>query len=272
MWVWLYGLSISLFLLLKEYDISNGVCLLPLILLCFSAFLEFAFSIFKHNSLNEWQHWVNSGFLFKMSSILLISITLQIYGYISFTTLFIVLGLGVLLLSAIFAMMKGSYMAFSNSPTHLRLAKITSYVATVLTYLFFYGVEYAYMSNWTPLLPFFVSAIAEIYIFTILYKYGIPTIRKEVTTEAAFNRLTYTVCILILLLCAILHYTVITDDKFLYGAAAIAYFIGIIFVLTKSKTKLCKNLDCFDTPKYKNLEDLGTKGIEDGVEISDNKI
>lgn len=35
-----------------------------------------------------------------------------------------------------------------------------------------------------------------------------PTIRKEVTTEAAFNRLTYTVCILILLLCAILHYTV----------------------------------------------------------------
>lgn len=274
MWVWLYGLSISLFLLLKEYGISNGISLLPLIFLSLAALLEFIFSICKHSKLEDWQRWVNSGFLFSLSFVLLVLISLQIYGNISFTTFFVMLALIVLTLSILFAIMKGEYMAFTNSPMHLRIAKIISYIATVLTYLFFYGVEYSYMESWTPLLPFVISSFAEIYIFFMLYQYGIPTIRREVTTKAAVSRLTYTISIQILLLCAILHYTLVNEDKFLYGAAAITYFIGTVLVLLNSKSKLCKNLDCFEKPKYKELDnnDLGTQPIEDGVDNGDNKI
>jgi hypothetical protein len=263
MWVWFFGLSISLFLVLREYDVNNLIALIPLFILSFMAILEFLFRLCKYSKCSQWREWINTGFLADLSVALVVMVSLQIYDVITFNTFYIVLTCIVAFLSLIFVILKGQYTVFTNSPMHLRVANIISYICSVLTYLFFYGVENGELDRWIPLIPFCISVVAEIYIVLSLYR-GIDGIQTNFTTNAALNRLVYMTCIFILLLVCILHYIIETPDVFLYAMAAGIYFIGIVIMGIRSRKKLCKQWDCFEKPKYNQLknEDIN---IEKGV-------
>lgn len=268
MWVWFFGLSISLFLVIREYDVNNLIALIPLMLLSIMAIMEFLFRLCKYRKCSNWREWINTAFLADLSLSLLIMVALQIYDVVSFSTFYILLTCIVAFLSLVFAILKGQYTIFTNSPIHLRVANVISYICSVLTYLFFYGVEYGELENWIPLVPFCISVIAEIYIVITLYR-GIDGIQSDFTTSAAVNRLVYMSCIFILLLVCILHYLLETPDVFLYSTAASIYFIGIIIMTIRSKKKLCKQWDCFEKPKYNQLKNQDIN-IEKGVTNDDD--
>jgi hypothetical protein len=268
MWVWFFGLSISLFLVIREYDVNNLIALIPLFILSSMAVLELLFRLCKYPKCSQWREWINTGFLADLSITLVVMVSLQIYNVISFSTFYIVLTCIVALLSLIFVILRGQYTVFTNSPMNLRVANIISYICSVLTYLFFYGVEYGELENWIPLIPFCISVIAEIYIVLTLYN-GIDGIQSDFSTNAALNRLVYMSCIFILLLVCILHYVLNTPDVFLYSTAAGIYFIGIVIMGIRSRKKICKQWDCFEKPKYNQLKNQDIN-IENGVTNDDD--
>lgn len=253
MWVWLYGLAISVFLILQELDANNVVSLIPLMLLSFVAGLELVFRIIKYPKCSQWEEWLNTGFLFLLSFVLLVLISLQIEDHVSFAVFFISLTISVGIISIFYLLMKGQYTIFVNSPIHLRIGNVISYTATVATYLCFYGVQYNSIESWVPLVPFGISVLAEAYIFWTLYK-GIDGVQDTFTKKFAYDRLSYMVCVSILMVCAILHYTVVSNDLFLYIAAAVVYLIGIGVVVWRSKRNLCRNINCCRKAKYLELK------------------
>lgn len=253
MWVWLYGLAISIFLIFQEIGSNNIISLIPLILLSLLAALELIFRVIKYPKCEQWEEWLNTGFLFSLSFALLLMISLQIENHVSFSTFFVILTITVAILSLLYLVLKGQIAIFVSSPLYLRIGNMISYTSSVATYLCFYGVEYNSIDAWIPLLPFGISVLAEVYIFWTLYK-GIDGVQDSFTKKASFDRLTYMICVSILMICAILHYTVVTDDLFLYSAAAISYFIGICIVLIRSKRLLCRNINCCKKAKYLELK------------------
>ena len=265
MWVWFFGLSISIFLIFRELEFSAGVSLIPLIVLSFFACLEFIFRVFKFPKCSQWREWINTGFLADLSIALVVLVALEVYGVVTFSTFFILLTCVITLLSLLFVILKGNYVVLSNSPIHLRVANIISYICTVLTYLFFYGVEHNSLEKWIPLVPFVLSVVAEIYIVATLYN-GIDGIQTEFTLKTAKSRMVYMSCIFILLLVCIIHYIALTPDIVLYTAASIVYFLGIVAMSIRSRKRLCKNFDCLEKPKYNRLkEEKVDTNIEQGV-------
>ena len=253
MWVWLYGLSISIFLILQELGANNMVSLTPLVVLTLGAALELIFRIVKYPKCDLWPEWLNTGFLFSMSFTLLLLVSLQVERHISFNVFFITLTVIIGLLSALYLMLKGQYTIFANSPMKLRVANGISYTTTVATYLCFYGVEYDSIVSWVPLIPFGICVISEMYIFWTLYN-GIDELEETFTKRAAMDRLAYMVCVSILMVCAILHYASVVKDLFLYTASSIAYFSGIVVVMSRSRKNLCRNVDCCKKAKYLELK------------------
>ena len=266
MWVWFFGLSISIFLIFRELEFSAGVSLIPLIVLSFFACLEFIFRIFKFPKCSQWREWINTGFLADLSVALVVLVALEVYGVVTFSTFFILLTCAITFLSFIYVILKGEYTVLSNSPMHLRVANIISYICTIMTYLFFYGVEHDSLEHWIPLVPFVLSVVAEIYITVTLYN-GIDGIQSEFTLKTAQTRMIYMTCIFILLLTCIIHYLALTPDIFLYVAATVVYFIGIIVMTFRSRKRLCKNLDCLENPKYNKLRNQDNEDVdpEEGV-------
>ena len=76
MWVWFFGLSISIFLIFRELEFSAGVSLIPLIVLSFFACLEFIFRVFKFPKCSQWREWINTGFLADLSIALVVLVAL----------------------------------------------------------------------------------------------------------------------------------------------------------------------------------------------------
>lgn len=261
MWVWLYGLAISLFLVLQELGVNNLVSLIPLIVLSLSALGEFIYMVIKNP--NEWRKWLNTGFLFTLSLLLVVLVSLQIENIIKFGTFFATLTAMVTIVSLIYVILRGQYTVFKLSPTHLRIANIVSFVASVTTYLCFYGVEYDSIARWVPIVPFAISVLVEVYIVYTLYN-GWGGINESFSEKWAMDRMVYMSCILILFLCAIIHYLAVTDDLFLYGAASIGYFLGIVVITIRSRKQICNISKCCKRAPYQELktDDINP---EDGV-------
>lgn len=268
MWVWIYGLAISLFLIFHELEFSNVIALIPLIVICSLGFLEFIFCIVKKFD-SKFEDIANrdvisTGYLWSMSLILLILIALQINGTITFTSFFITLTLLILSVSLIYVLLKGKYVQLVNSPLNIRIANILSFIATISTYLAFYGVEYDWIDDWLPLIPFSLSLIFEIYIVVTLYK-GENGITQEFSIKAAKNRLIHMSCVGILLLCAVIHYATDIGDLFLYSAAAIAYFLGIVIMVVNKQARICSHLSCMKKSKWSQLKEPKGEEVEEGI-------
>lgn len=253
MWVWLYGLCISFFLILNELEVTNITSLIPLIVLCLLAFVKFISRLFQFPHLHLWSEWINTGFLFCLSAVLLTMVSLHVYGVINYNTFFTVFTITVAFISIIFLVVRGSYAVFLNTPARLRISYAVSYASTVSAYLCFYGVEYNHIEAWVPLIPFVISMLSEMFIFWTFYN-GIPELQYTFTKNTAMDRLTYVICVSILLICALVHYAVRADDLLLYISSATAYFIGIIVVLTRSRKGFFKNWPCCTKAKYIELK------------------
>ena len=253
MWVWLYGLCISFFLILNELEVTNITSLIPLIVLCLLAFVKFISRLVQFPHLHLWSEWINIGFLFCLSTVLLTMVSLHVYEVINYSTFFVVFTIIVAVISIIFLVLRGSYAVFLNTPARLRISYAISYASTVSAYLCFYGVEYKTVEPWIPLIPFVISMLSEIFIFWTFYN-GIPELQYTFTKNTAMDRLTYVICVTILLICVLVHYTLKADDLLLYISSATAYFLGIIIVLSRSRKAVFKNWPCCAKAKYIELK------------------
>lgn len=237
MWNWIYGLSISLFFLLRE--VGNGSKFIQVIPLFFPLFLGF---ILNQPPNKQRKHFY--GFV----SLLVIA---NIYNVLNDNSFFASLTVGIVGLIIIHISMEEEPMLVNSSTYITLLAKLSQFILLV-TYATFYGVEINYFKPEVPIIPLFVHILAESIIIFMLYR-GDKDIQEQFSTDIMFTRIISTVCTTVVFIMGIIHYFEIINDLVLYLSAFIFYSIGFFIAVAVRYRKLGFE-KCFCHPKYKKLK------------------
>ena len=115
---------------------------------------------------------------------------------------------------------------FMNMSLSLRVLNVLTFLTTIATYLSFYAVENNWIEAWAPLVPFFTSVLIEIYTVYLLRK-GSSDLTTAFSKRAARNRMVFSVCIGILCVVLIVHYTIDGMDLLFSLSASIVYLFGL---------------------------------------------
>lgn len=237
MWNWIYGLSISLFFLLRE--LGNGSKFIQVIPLFFPLVLGF---LLNQPPNKQRKHFY--GFV----SLLVVA---NIYNVLNNNTFFASLTVGIVGLIVIHLSMEEEPMLVNSSTYITLLAKLSQFILLV-TYATFYGVEINYFKPEVPIFPLFIHIIAEIVIIYMLYK-GDKDIQEQFSTDIMFTRIVSTVCTTVVFLMGIVHYFEIISDLILYLSAFIFYVAGF-FIAVAVRYKKLGFEKCFCHPRYKKLK------------------
>lgn len=257
MWIWIFAFSISLFMTLNELSAGTFLSLLPIFIVCLFGIMEFGFAVYKY--LDKSKSHIHITDVIEMTYVVGISLTIAILLYLEMEqqidfNLFYILVFSLLGgYSIIYAVVGGYYNMFMNMSLSLRVLNVLTFLTTIATYLSFYAVENDWIEAWAPLVPFFTSVLIEIYTVYLLRK-GSSDLTTAFSKRAARNRMVFSVCIGILCVVLIVHYTIDGMDLLFSLSASIVYLFGIVYLLLDQKNRTYLRFQCFKKPKWHELK------------------
>lgn len=256
MWTWIYGIFVSMYMVIHEVSDNIPLRLLPLWVLFLCTVIAAVYST-RYNYRMQYITFVMSiGFVVALLT------SLRETGIISTTVLFVVLiNIGILLVTALYFITEGKANDMLYMSVGDKCLYSISFIASILTYSLFYALEYGLVTPPVPLIAFSIVILCEWLIVRRFYE-GDKDIQDDFTRRRAFERLDYATCVLITFLCAIAHYIYHMRDVFLYSLALVAYLIGGICFI-------CANLDkLYDASRF-GLEFQRTKRTSQLLKHSD---
>ena len=240
MWSWVFGITISTFLLLTEYSVSSYVSFLPFLLLALYGMGDILFSVMNKTLPTNFYSDI-------VAIVLCIWMVLEIFEVVSFSTLAIGLLISMVCISVVYA-----YEYLIYAPRLFQVGNVVSMVLNGATYLCIYGVETKSIDSWVPLVPFSAILLLEIILVTVMFRGFDATLDLAYSTEKAVDRLIYSTGIIVIFLIGILHSSGVVPDAFIYWFATIINVLGLLIILTLNGYTC--TLNCFTVP-YKHLKE-----------------
>lgn len=254
MWIWIFGLCISIFLILYELQVGVVFSLIPLLVLNVASLIEVVFYLFRTQPrMVKIQDIIESTFICAITLTTTILLYFQLSKIISFDLFYTLMLLIVLTISFIYIIVGGYFQLFINMSWNTRVVNILTLITTITTYLTFYGVEDGSIARWVPLVPFLASVAVEVYCIYTIYQ-GTPHLKDDFSKQLAKSRTIYSICIGILFLVSVLHYILDGVDMIIYICSTLLYAIGIMILLLDDKGRLCSRLRCFKQAKWQQLK------------------
>lgn len=254
MWIWIFGLSISIFLILNELQVGIVVSLIPLLFLNVASLIELVFySIHTYPSRVKLPDIIESTFIWSITLSTTILLYLQLTNNISFDLFYTLVLLVTSTISIIYIIVGGYFQLFINMSWNVKVANILTLITTITTYLTFYGVEYGSIVRWVPLVPFLASIAVEAYCVYMTYV-GTTHLKDDFSKQLAKNRTIYSICVGILFFVSVLHYAFDGVDIIIYICSTLLYAIGIFILLLDDKSRICTRLRCFKQAKWQQLK------------------
>lgn len=254
MWIWIFGLSISIFLILHDLQVGIIMSLIPLLFLNVASLIELVFYIIHTQPSHvKIQDIIESAFIWTITLSTTIFLYLQLSNNISFDLFYTLMLLVTFTVSIIYIIVGGYFQLFINMSWNMRIANILTFITTIITYLTFYGVEHGTIARWVPLVPFLASVVVEAYCIYTIYQ-GTNHLKDDFSKQLAKNRTIYSICIGILFLVSVLHYALDGVDIIIYICSTLLYAIGIFILILDGKGRICIRLRCFKQAKWKQLK------------------
>lgn len=247
MWIWLYGLSITLhfwFFALKLNDYIVYAPLFAIGILNIGAVVQK--SVLKDDA-SLLLAMLSSNILFTMLSYLQPQ---EIYYIFS-----IVFGIIVLL-----TVMYHSNTIFVAPPRWLSILNATSLILSVVIYVMLYATLQSHIDDFTVLLPFGVLIVLEIYATYRMY-HGLETVTLEKCQHMARNRLTYTSALIIIFITTIVQTFDIISMNVNFGIASIIY---MLLIVVRGATWMSRY--CLQKPMH-NYTTLKESSINEGGDV-----
>ena len=246
MWTWVYGIFISMYMLIHELSTNVFLRVLPLWIACVAGLVAVVYQYSQATKLHYTVYVTSIG-----ASVALLT-TLRETGIIENVTYFIAwLNIVVVAVTVVYLVQSGWLLETSYMNDGDKCLYYSSLLLSVVTYSLFYGVEYEAIEPWIPLLIFFALLIVEGFIIKRLYT-GTEFTRDEFNREKAADRMNYVVCIFILYVCAVARYIWNLTDVFLYTAALIAYTVGGMRIVYIERESMW-DMTCFGFNRHKLL-------------------
>lgn len=230
MWNWIYGLSISLFFLIREATSESK--LIQVIPLFFPLLLGFIY--------NQPPNKQKKNF-YGLVSLLVIA---NVYNIMNNNTFFAAITVGIVGLTVIHLAMEEAPLIL-NSSTTVKVLGIFSSFILLITYATFYGVEIHYFDPFIPIVPLFLHLVIECIIIYMLYK-GDAEIQEKFTNSIMTSRIITTTCTALVFIMGIIHYFKVINDMVLYVIIFVLYCIG--FGVASCEKCVCQ----FQYKKVKN--------------------
>lgn len=254
MWIWIFGLSISIFLILYELQVGIVFSLIPLLILNVASLIEIVFYIiYTQPRMDKIQDIIESTYIWTMTLTIILLLYLQLSNNITFDLFYTFTLLFTFTLTIVYIIVGGYFQLFINMSWNMRIANVLTFITTIATYLTFYGVENKSIARWVPLVPFLASVLVEIYCVYNMYR-GMKHLKDAFSKQLAKNRSIYSTCVGILFLVSVMHYVLDGVDMIIYICSAVLYMIGILFLLLDDKNRLCTHLRCFKQSKWQQLK------------------
>lgn len=238
MWTWIYGIFVSMYMIIHEVSDNIPLRLIPLWALFLSTVIAAVYYA-RYKYRMQYITFVTSiGF-----SVALLT-SLRETGIISTTVSYVVsINVVILLITALYFIAEGKANDMLYMPVGDKWLYLISFITSVLTYSLFYVLEYGLVTPPVPLLTFSIVIICEWLIVRRIYE-GEKDIQDDFARHRAFERLNYAVCVVIIFICALAHYIFHISDVFLFSWALVAYLIGGIHVIYCNRDALY-DASCF---------------------------
>lgn len=247
MWIWLYGLSVTLYFWFLSLELSTFLLYLPLFVI---GTLNVGAAVQKLVTKED-----ASVLLAMLASNILFTTLVYIEPKDMYYIFSIVFGIIVLLTVSYHASS-----IFISPPKWLALLNMTSLVLSVIIYVLLYGTIKTHVDDYVVLLPLGILLVLEAYATYTIYN-GLDTIKKERSQEMAQNRLTYTTALLILLITTIIQTYDIISMNINFGIATIVYALLIIIRTATYLARLCR------TQTQVNYRSLKEESINESPDV-----
>lgn len=237
MWTWIYGIFISMYMIIHEVSDNIPLRLFPL----WALFVCTVIAAVHYARCNYRMQYVT--FLASVGFAVALLTSIRETGIISTISFVVWINIVILFITAIYFIAEGKVNDMLYMPVGDKCLYLMSFITSVLTYSLFYALEYGLVTSLIPLLAFSFVILCEWEIVRRFYK-GDNDIQDDFTRKRAFERLNYAVCLLIIFLSAVAHYIFHISDVFLYSMAFVAYLIGGIRAMYVNRDTLY-DASCF---------------------------
>ena len=219
MWTWIYGIFVSMYMLLHELSDSVLVRLSPLWTLFVCTIVAAVYRLYYGYQLRYISFVASTGFFVALLT------TLRETGIVATVSFVVSMNVVLFIVALLYVIVQGKVHDIPYMSTHDKCLYFTSFVTSVCTYSLFYGLEYGLVTPPVTLLFFSIVVICEWLIVQRLYE-GTDDIQDEFNRHKALERLNYAICVLVIFICAVAHYVFHASDVFLYSTALVVYLLG----------------------------------------------
>lgn len=247
MWIWLYGLSVTLYFWFFALDLNNYIIYSPLFTIGILNIGALVQKLVVKEDISLLLAMLSSNILFTVLSYVQPD---DIYYIFS-----IVFGIIVLL-----TVMYHSNAIFIAPPRWLSILNATSLILSVVIYMMLYAILQSHIEEFTVLLPFGLIVILEAYATYRMYN-GLETITLGKCQRMARNRLTYTTALVIIFITTIIQTFNIISMNVNFGVAAIIYVLLIVIRSATYMTRFCGSKPQLS---YSSLKE---KSINEGEDV-----
>lgn len=214
MWIWLYGLSVTLHFWFFALDLNKYIVYAPL----------FTIGILNVGAIvQQLVAKQDSSLLLAMLSS---NILFTVLSYIEPEDIYYIFSI-VFGIIALLTVLYHSNTIFVSPPRWLSILNATSLILSVVIYLMLYAILQSHIEDFTVLLPFGVLIVLEVYATYRMYN-GLETVTVEKCQDMASNRLTYTSALIIIFITTMIQTFDIISMHVNFGIASVIYGLLIV--------------------------------------------